>query len=400
MSRYYKITPEGTRDLLFEESRALREVQGRLSRLFVSRGYREVFTPGLEYFDVFAIPGAAIAQQEMYKATDNHGRLLVFRPDSTLPMARMAASRLQNEPRPLRLFYDQSVFRNRPDLSGRSDENPQMGIELMGAGGLRADLEAVSLAAEALRLVSADFRIEIGHALLFRALARRLVLSPEETEELREAIESKNYGGLSVLLDSFGDDPAAQAMQRLPRLFGGEEVLAQAQQWLTDQESRTILEEIRVLVNALKQMGLEDHLMVDLGLVQRNDYYTGAVFSAYVEGQGDAILSGGRYDGLCEKFGQEMPAIGFAMDLEAASALIAETLSPEAPAEILIHGEDGYETRAQQIAGETAAGGVRCEASVFPDLDTAVAYARQKGIPQVLAVGKEKRVIRTKEGEA
>ena len=397
MSRNYKITPEGTRDLLFEESRALREVQGRLSGLFVSRGYREVFTPGLEYYDVFSIPGAAISQQEMYKATDNHGRLLVFRPDSTLPMARMAASRLQQEPRPLRLFYDQSVFRNRPDLSGRSDENPQMGIELMGASGLRADLEAISLAADALRLVSADYRIEVGHALLFRALARRLDISPELTEELRQAIESKNYGGLSMLLDPFGDDPAALAMQRLPRLFGGEEVLAEAQQWLTDEESTAILEEIRVLVNALKQMGLEDHLMVDLGLVQRNDYYTGVVFSAYVEGRGDAILSGGRYDGLCEKFGQEMPAIGFAMDLEAASALLAGHMESEPPAEILIHGEDGYEPQAQQIAGETAAGGVRCEASVFPDVESAVAYARRRGIPQVLVVGQEHRVIRIEE---
>ena len=64
MKTYSKITPEGTRDLLFEECRARREVQSRLSRLFTLRGYREVLTPGLEYFDVFNLPGAAIPQQE------------------------------------------------------------------------------------------------------------------------------------------------------------------------------------------------------------------------------------------------------------------------------------------------------------------------------------------------
>ena len=400
MSTFFKITPEGTRDILFEEGRALREAQRRLSRLFSLRGYQEVFTPGLEYFDVFSIPGAAFAQQEMYKATDNHGRLLVFRPDSTLPIARMAASRLQNQPRPLRLFYNQSIFRNSPDLSGRSDEAPQMGIELLGAGGLRADLEAISLAVAALRQITDVFRLEIGHASLFRALARRLSLTPEQTEELRLAIETKNYGSLSILLDSFGDDPAALAMQRLPRLFGGEEVLEEAQHWLTDEESLAILQEIRVLVNALKRLGLENCLMIDLGLVQRNDYYTGAVFSAYVEGRGDAVLSGGRYDGLCEKFGQEMPAIGFAMDLEAASALLGPSLEPESPAQLLIHGEEGFETDAQQLVEETARGGIPCQVSVFAALEEALAYARHRGIPKVLVVGKERRLIAVKEGQA
>ena len=95
MRTYSKITPEGARDLLFEECRARREVQAKLSQVFTLRGYREVITPGLEYFDVFNLPGAAIPQQEMYKCTDNHGRLVVFRPDSTLPIARMAASRLR-----------------------------------------------------------------------------------------------------------------------------------------------------------------------------------------------------------------------------------------------------------------------------------------------------------------
>ena len=154
MKPYSKVTPEGTRDILFEECRAQRRAQERLTRVFTARGYHEVITPGLEYFDVFDLPGAAIPQQEMYKTTDNHGRLLVFRPDSTLPIARMAASRLQNQQRPLRLYYNQSVYRNSPDLSGRSDESAQMGIELLSASGLRADLEAISTAVAAVSALS------------------------------------------------------------------------------------------------------------------------------------------------------------------------------------------------------------------------------------------------------
>ena len=65
MKTYSKITPEGTRDLLFEDCRARREVEARLARIFTLRGYREVITPGLEYYDVFNLAGAAIPQQEM-----------------------------------------------------------------------------------------------------------------------------------------------------------------------------------------------------------------------------------------------------------------------------------------------------------------------------------------------
>lgn len=387
MKTYSKITPEGTRDILFEESRAQREAQARLSRIFTLRGYHEVLTPGLEYFDVFSLPGAAIPQQEMYKSTDNHGRLLVFRPDSTLPIARMAASRLQNQPRPLRLFYNQSIYRNSPDLSGRSDECAQMGIELLGAAGLRADLEAVSLAVAALSACVEDFRVEIGHARLFRALANRLPLSEEKREELRATIEAKNYGALSELLDPLGDLPAAEAMKRLPRLFGGEEALREAEHWCTDEDTGEMLAYLKTLYSALKKLGLGDRLMVDLGLVQRNDYYTGVVFSAYVQDHGDAVLSGGRYDNLCEKFGAPMPAIGFALDLDAAASLLAGSLEKTEPPSLLIYGEPGFETEAQKLAGDFISRGERCECSVFDSAEETLEYAREMGISKVLQVG-------------
>ena len=143
MRKYTKLTPEVVRDVLFEECRARGRARERLTEIFTRRGYQEVMTPGLEYFDVFNLPGAAIPQQEMYKSTDHAGRLLVFRPDSTLPIARMAAARLQNHRRPMRLYYCQNVYRSCPALSGKSHELAQMGVELLGASGLRADLEVI-----------------------------------------------------------------------------------------------------------------------------------------------------------------------------------------------------------------------------------------------------------------
>lgn len=399
MKTYSRITPEGTRDILLGECRVQREVQKRLSRVFTLRGYHEVLTPGLEYYDVFSLSGAALPQQEMYKTTDNHGRLLVVRPDSTLPIARMAASRLQNSPRPLRLFYNQRIYRNRPDLSGRSDECTQMGIELLGASGLRADLEAVSLAVEALSACIPDFRVEIGHARLFRALANRLPLREEQREELRDAIESKNYGMLSVLLDPLGNTPAVEAMKRLPRLFGGEEVLREAERWCTDEESREMLASLKTLYDSLKELGLGDRLMVDLGLVQSNDYYTGAVFSAYVQDHGDAILSGGRYDDLCGKFGMPMPAVGFALDLDAAAALLPAPFEEEEKPAVLLYGEPGFEIQAQKLAAELVSQGTPCECSVFCTLEESLEYAEKMGLQKVIRIGETKEELPVGKGE-
>lgn len=394
MRTYSKVTPEGTRDILFQECRAQREAQQRLSRVFALRGYHEVLTPGLEYYDVFSLPGAAIPQQEMYKSTDNHGRLVVFRPDSTLPIARMAASRLQGHEKPLRLFYNQSVYRNRPDLSGRNDESAQMGIELMGASGLRADLEAVATAVEALSACVPDFRIEIGHARFFQALADQLPVSARRKEEIRATIEAKNYAALSELLDPLGGGPAVEAVKHLPRLFGGEEALTEAEQWCGDGETAEMLSYLKTLYAALQKLGLGDRLMVDLGLVQRNDYYTGVVFSAYVQEHGDAVLMGGRYDGLCEKFGAPMPAVGFAVDLDAVSALMADTLEAEAGPAVLIYGGPGYEVEAQRLAAELISQGVRCETSVFETREESVEYARRNGIGRVLCTGEKSEELR------
>ena len=172
MKKFNKITPEGTKDILFEECLSQRTVSERLTHIFKMRGYNEVITPGMEYYDVFDAPNAAIPQYEMYKSTDNKGRLIVFRPDLTLPIARLTATRLQAMEKPIRLYYNQPIYRNRKDLSGRSDETTQAGIELLGASGLKADIEVIAAAVEALSAFTSP-------QIKKRTFARRL--SPKTT---------------------------------------------------------------------------------------------------------------------------------------------------------------------------------------------------------------------------
>ena len=110
MGKNYRITPEGTRDLIFEECVFRRQLEERMEQLFGSRGFAEVVTPEIEFLDVFTQAYNVISEESMYKLSDRKGRLIALRPDSTMPIARLVSTRLRDQVLPLRLFYNQKVY--------------------------------------------------------------------------------------------------------------------------------------------------------------------------------------------------------------------------------------------------------------------------------------------------
>ncbi|OCM99848.1 ATP phosphoribosyltransferase regulatory subunit [Clostridium sp. W14A] len=395
MKKNNKITPEGTKDFLFEECLTRRYIERTISDVFSSRGFHEVVTPGLEFYDVFDPDFSGISQDVMYKMTDQHGRLIVMRPDSTLPIARLTATRLQNLPKPIRLYYTQPIYRNHPGLTGRSDESVQTGIELLGAGGIRADLDVLSAAVEALGKCVPGYRLEIGHAGFFRTLAQQISVGENLLEDVRSAIETKNYARLNGILDALPQGEYVQALRELPRLFGGEEVFDRASAFCKDSGLVQTLDYLRKVYRSLSELEQSGRIMIDLGLVQRNDYYTGIVFSAYVEEFGDAVLLGGRYDNLLGHFGQPMPAIGFAVNVDAIAKTLLDrgNVCPVLPMDILVHGDAGYEVKALEYTSDLISKGLRCENSVFETQDDAITYAQVSGIKRIDSVGETIKTI-------
>ncbi len=397
MKNYSKITPEGTKDLLFEECLANRTVSAILGTAFSDRGFHEVLTPGLEFYDLFSEDISGIPMEYMFKMSDSKGRLMVVRPDSTLPIARMVSTRLQNAEKPLRLYYNQRVYRYNPGLTGRSNEVMQAGVELIGAGGLRADLEVMTTAIDALTRCVPDFRIEIGHAGFFRALADKLPVSPRKREKIRFYIESKNYSALNSTLDKLEPSPYVDIMRKLPRLFGGIEVLDEACRICDDKAALETLEYIREIYDRLSNYGLGERLIIDLGLVQRNDYYSSLVFSGYVMGSGEPVLIGGRYDNLLDSFEAPAPAVGFGINVDAlARVMMKRGVIPEKrKPDILVHGEEGYETEAIKYTQSLMKSDIFGENSVFDTEEKALEYARARGIKKLAVVGSEIRTVDT-----
>ena len=311
-------TPEGTRDRLFAECAACRRVETAVTEVFRRQGYCELTTPSVEYYDLIAATGHPLSQESMMKIVDRAGKILVMRPDNTVAIGRVAATKLSGLPLPLRLYYNQMVFRSDDMHTGARSERGQCGVELIGAAGLRADLEVISLAIRALDACGlSDYQIEIGHAGYFGALARQLNLPEDREQTLRVQLETKELTAYEASLAPYVDTPAGAALGKLPRLFGGVSVLEQAEKLCDDPAATEVLAYLKRLYTVLKAAGLEQRVQFDLGLVHTIEYYTGIVFRGYGKGAAGNVLSGGRYDKLIGCFGNSVPATGFALDVEA-----------------------------------------------------------------------------------
>ena len=386
MNKYATFTPEGTRDLLFEECEARREIEKELSLMFKWRGYKKVITPTLEFFDVFNRESSGQAPESMYTLTDYRGRIMVMRPDSTLPIARIAATRLKAASYPLRLYYNQRVFRRARNFSGHSDETTQAGIELIGASGLRADLEIIVTAMDALEKCEApDFRLEIGHAGFFKALSKSLKATNAQKDRIIELIDTKNYAALNDLLDSLKDTQASRVLRNLPRLFGDKKVIEQAKENCQSKDEIEPLDYLSQIYDKLEALGLSDKINIDLGLVHRNNYYSGLVFRGFIHGSGQTVLSGGRYDRLIGEFGKNLAAIGFGLEIDAlANAMLKRgELGSKKQADVLVFGQEGFELEALLHIRSLNSQGLVCENCVETNLKAAKSYARKIGIKRL-----------------
>jgi ATP phosphoribosyltransferase regulatory subunit len=377
--KYIPNTPEGTRDRLLGECRELRQVQSALTKLYRRRGYTEIMTTEVEFYDVFLRGGCAIPQESMLKIIDRSGKILVLRPEGTTPIARVAATKLKDTVLPCRFYYNEKVYHSSTANKDERGEINQCGVELIGAAGRKADLEVIAAAVDSMRVCGVEqFHIELGHAGIFADFAEGMNLSEEELEQVRMLIEGKQFAALSDLLAQFPDQAGAHAMKRLAYLYGGAEVLDEAET-LLGKSSETI-DYLRDLYRTLVEAGYGDYIRFDLGMVHRLNFYTGVIFRGYVEGAGEAVLSGGRYDNLVEAFGRPAQATGFTVNVDAVADCLPRQELPAV--DTVIHYEPALLARALELVDSLPQG--TCELSPSSRIEGTMNLAREKGIKRVI----------------
>ena len=348
MSDWKLHTPQGVSDILPEECSRKKEIESTIWSVFTSMGYKEVETPAFEFYDCFSGNGGQISQETMFKFFDEQGRILVLRPDITTSIARMAATKEKDSPLPLRYSYTGNVFRAEQTEGARQREFTQAGIELIGSYSPIADAEVISAAIEAVIALGIDeFHMEIGQVAFFNGLTQQLGLNSEDTEKLRERIDSKDTVGIKTLLDKLEIDASIKnLMIELPYLFGGSEVFEKANVPELNETSKAALENLKKIYELLCKYGFEKFVSIDLGMLQSIDYYTGSIFKCYTHGVGFPICAGGRYDNLMGKFGRNTGAVGVAMGINRIISALrssGKTIGHPTPGASLLYSEPGAE---------------------------------------------------------
>src|SRR5918997_530956 len=113
--------PPGSRDVLPDEMRELRRIEAALAAVFERYGYGEVSTPTIEYDEVLSL-GDERGAPSSHRFFDERGDLLALRPDMTIPIARLVASRFATEKPPFRFFYMARAYRSVRPQRGQASE--------------------------------------------------------------------------------------------------------------------------------------------------------------------------------------------------------------------------------------------------------------------------------------
>lgn len=312
-----KRTPLGMRDLAGDDVRKKRYLQKVMLDTFEKHGFEEVMTPAMEYYQTYSTAFDTLQDREMVKLFDENSDILALRLDMTVPIVRMAASRYQEADKPLRFSYCSNVYKMRKSFAGKRSEVMDCGVELIGGDDF-SDLEVLVTALDTLDAIGlAGYTLEIGEVNFFEEAAAAVFETEEDLHRAADLINRKSMVELREFVDSKNMDPAVRDFfMELPLLNGTSEVLERARMFSFNDRLDAILDRLEAINLALNSLGYGSLIRFDLGKIPYLNYYTGLIFEAFAIGVGTSILSGGRYDSLCSRFGMPAEARGFSLKLD------------------------------------------------------------------------------------
>ena len=260
------LIPEGTRDLIFDECEIKELLLSRSADVLSNFGYKEVITPTIEYYNTFNIDDSGLGEEDIYKFFDNKGRILVLRPDMTVPISRVVSTKLKDGELPLKIRYTSNVFRVNESLGGKRNEYTDCGVELIGSEERQGDLEILVTALDLLtKLEVSDFKLEIGNINLFKEATKDLNISREKKKQLAELIERKSLKALEDFLNDL--DITSQQKEfflKLPWMFGDKDVIGTVKNVAFNEGIKESLCKLEDIYDVLTELGYKDCISFDL----------------------------------------------------------------------------------------------------------------------------------------
>jgi len=314
------LLPDGIEELLPAQATRAEQLRRELLDLYSSWGYELVMPPLVEFTESLLVNGNADLDLQTCKLTDQlSGRLMGVRADITPQTARIDAHGLIRQGA-TRLCYAGSTLHARPKTALASRSPIQIGCEFYGVAGIEADCEVISLLLETARVAGISaVTLDMGHVGIFRGLSKMAELNPEQEQMLFDILQRKAVSELDDFIQaSVSDSTAAGFLRALPNLKGDRSTLKLALEKLASapQEVRDAILQLEQIANCISQRAPGASLYFDLSELRGYHYHTGVVFALYVQGAGEAIANGGRYDNFGAAFGRARPASGFSTDLK------------------------------------------------------------------------------------
>lgn len=316
------LLPESLADVLPAEARRIEELRRYLLDLYRTYGFELVAPPLAEYLESLqAVSGSKLNLRTTKVVDQLSGRTMGIRADMTPQVARIDAH-LLNRNTVTRLCYCGSVLHARPQGLLSDRELLQIGAEIFGYAGVEADIEIIQLALASIAKVGVkktrlDLNLPaIGHAII--QMDPALLPHTETVFDLLSAKDMPSLRELQTRVDGCQNE-SIQALLTLCSLYGdANEVINKARQVLPHTDSiNQALNQLQTVVDNLDLPGITVDL-ADMG--GSSSYHTGVVFCVYADGWHDALVRGGRYDGVGKMYGRDRPATGFSLDLRKLSA--------------------------------------------------------------------------------
>jgi len=287
------LLPAGLRDVLPPDAELEARSVEVIMDCFSAHGYQRVEPPLLEFEEsLFAGSGSAMAEQTFRLMDPESHRMMGLRADTTPQIARLAATRLLNMPRPLRLAYAGQCLRVRGSHLQPERQISQAGIELIGHDAAEADAEII------LTAVSALGRIGLTHVSV-DLTAPRLVLSllnnipAADQADLARALDRKD----AVSIGAQGAEIAGVLLQLLDATGPAERVIPQLLAIALPAEAKAQANRLAETVAAIKRHRPDLPLTLDPVEFRGYQYHTGICMTFFAPGRQAELGRGGRY--LC-----------------------------------------------------------------------------------------------------
>ncbi len=382
------LTPANFHDYLGLKLAHKKEVENIIKNIFLSYGYSRVSSPMLEYIDVFEDIGS-IRTKDIFKFIDKDGEILALRSDMTPPIARIVSTNFNKDNLPYRLSYVENIFQSTRNYQGKEKEFTQAGVELIGFNNIESDGEVISMAINSLiESGLEDFKINLGNVKFIRSILSELNLDERKTIKLEKYINDGNFVEVEKFVQKENIvSSEKEILLNLPLLSGGLEVLDKVKYMTKNMTALKALNKLDRLYKVLEDYGLSSYINLDLSMIGHLNYYSGIIFQGYSKSVGYSILSGGRYDNLFEKFGVDLPAVGFAIKInELISALTKQNniISDKSNVTLIM-----YDEKSRSVAIKTAEhlrqSGLIVEMSLFGnDFDLNVNYGQTNKLGGIL----------------